>query len=194
MATQGERSGTLVGHAPPPGGSASADATGIRSIQPSVVAPSGDAALAPTIPAPEPSSPRDTMKLELWEHGPESFAKLAPTEIRHLIEANESDWDLCSWKMLAQLDVAQREVVPDRFYWSMGSSFLKCFDMDAYRSAPSWLMNAMRVPAPTAREGTSLRVAEQAAPRAFAYKVLVIGVPLIGLVGLWLVLHMLGWP
>jgi hypothetical protein len=75
----------------------------------------------------------------------------------------------------------------------MGSSFLKNFDMEAYQSAPSWLMNAMRVPAPTAREGTSLRVAEQAAPRAVAYKMLVIGVPLIGLVGLWLVLRMLGW-
>ncbi len=195
MATQVGRSGTFVGHAPPPTAAGSADATGIQPVQLPAVSPPPDLAFAATAPAmpPRVQELRHPSALALHEHSAETLAALTPELINTLIEANSSDWSRCTWHILAELDEVQRPAVPNKFYRHMGDKFLSNFSEEQYRQVPSWLMNAMGVPPPTARDRTMMKIAGESGSRARAYKALVIGVPLIGLAGLWLVLRMAGW-
>lgn len=191
MASQEGRSATLVGNPPPPTTNGSADATGIRSVQPPVVAPPQNPALAATVPAVPPPAPHPAT-LDLLEHTAETLAKLAPGQISALISASSQRWSKCRWEILTELKGEQRAAVPVAFYRAMLDQVIARGSPDESDKVPRWIMNAAGVMTdPRAR--TMAEIADVSRVRGRSYTAIVVTVTVAILLGVFIVLKMIGW-
>ncbi len=191
MASQEGRSSTLVGPAPPPTATGSADATGIRAVQLPVVAPPPDLALAATVPAVPPSAPHPAT-LDLLQHTATTLAELVPGQIRALISASSYQWSACSWTILTELEGEQRSAVPVAFYRAVVEQVIARGSLDEFNKVPRWVMDAACVMTGP-RAGTMAEIADVSRVRGRSYTAIVVTVTVAILLGIYVVVKMFGW-